>query len=413
MYAPTDVPAEAAGRRMCCDRNVRLVAPRATGARDAQLAVGAFVGGALFLVLGMYLQIPMPWQPSPSAYLLLPLAVGCVALGLRRAAPVPGLGLGLLAVTVDIGLGGSLAGVLVFAQVLYEACVHGPGWLWRWALRVSIALTLVAAGGAVLVTGSWRAAAAGIPFALVLVLSVVSAISVRQYRDQAAIERARADQTARLAELDRGQAVTAERSRMARELHDVVANHLSAVAIHATALLSVRDMDPEAAHRALWVIRENSVRGLGEMRDMVELLRDPTITETATRARLAEAGRLTDAARDAGLAVDLTIAGAPRPLAVNTDLAAYRILQESLTNALKHGGGRAVVTIGYHTENIELTITNSLTGSATAARATGAGAGLIGMRERVELLGGRLAAAREGDRWRVHAILPATIHDAR
>ena len=99
-----------------------------------------------------------------------------------------------------------------------------------------------------------RASAWACVVALIAVLPVVTGISVRQYRDQAAAERARAEQTARLAELDRRQAVAAERTRMARELHDVVANHLSAVAIHATAALSLRDLDrgrdPPGADRA-------------------------------------------------------------------------------------------------------------------------------------------------------------------
>ena len=90
------------------------------------------------------------------------------------------------------------------------------------------------------------------------------------------VERARAEQTARLAELDRAQAVTAERNRMARELHDVIANHLSAIAIHATAAaVGARTCGPSSATDALRVIRENSVLGLAEMRAMVELLRDP------------------------------------------------------------------------------------------------------------------------------------------
>ena len=233
-------------------------------------------------------------------------------------------------------------------------------------------LTTLAAVIAMIIFGSWRGAAVGIPFALVFVLTTVTAISVRQYRDQAAAERARADQTARLAELDRTQAVTAERNRMARELHDVIANHLSAVAIHATALLSVKDLTARSRPtEALRVIRENSVHGLAEMREMVELLRDPgggPAGDGATRPRLADARPGSPSSwRSAGLAVDLVVRGPQRPLPVSVDLAAYRILQESLTNALKHGGGRAEVGIDYGPAMVRLDVRNAISPTARSA----------------------------------------------
>ena len=156
--------------------------------------------------------------------------------------------------------------------------------------------------------GQWRGAALGVLVVLAGLLPVLTGISVRQYRDQAAAERARAEQTARLVELDRRQAVSAERARMARELHDVVANHLSAVAIHATAVLSVPGLDRGQVESALRVIRESSVQGLAEMRQMIEVLREPgtgagLATPEVVTARLAEADGLVDRVRAAGLAV--------------------------------------------------------------------------------------------------------------
>src|SRR5690606_15330720 len=219
----------------------------------------------------------------------------------------------------DVLLGGSLATILVFTQALYETCVYGPAWLWRWVLRVSVALTVVSAILGPLALGQWQGLGLAVVPALVFVLPTITAVTVRQYRDQAAADRARAEQTARLAELDRRQAVTAERNRMARELHDVIGNRLSAVAIHASALLSVKNLDPDTVERALRVIRENGVQGLAEMRQMVELLRDPrgggdADRDSPTNARLAEAERLVTQVRDAGLAVELAITGQPRPL---------------------------------------------------------------------------------------------------
>ena len=175
--------------------------------------------------------------------------------------------------------------------MLYDACVYGPPTLWRRALRVSIALAVASAAVGVALRRQLSGLALGIPAVLVLVLPVVTGLSVRQYRDQADAERARAEQTARLAELDRRQAVAAERTRMARELHDVVANHLSAVAIHATAALSVRTLEPEQVEEALRVIRENSVQGLAEMRQMIDVLRGPAGEDAPRRAGHAAAGR--------------------------------------------------------------------------------------------------------------------------
>jgi signal transduction histidine kinase len=390
-----------------------LVAPRDTYARDVQFAAVIFTAGALLLALGTQFEVAgLRLVSGPRALFLVPMAVLCIGLALRRRAAFLGLLLGLLGLAGDVVLGGSLGNVLIFTQVLYEVCVHGAPWLWRWALRISIGLTVGAAVTGVAIEGTWRAAALGVPFALVFVLSVLTGLTVRQYRDQAATERARAEQTARLAELDRRRAVAVERHRMARELHDVIANHLSAVAIHASALLSVSDLDRADVDRSVRVIRENSVQGLAEMRQMVELLRDPgepgrpaDAGELAVPTRLAEADRLIERVRDAGLTVGLTVTGEPRPLPVNVDLAGYRIVQESLTNALKYGSGRAEVRIGYDERGVNLMIINPV--DVAGAGVGGAGRGLIGMRERAELLHGGFSAGPDGaGHWRVSAELP-------
>jgi signal transduction histidine kinase len=306
--------------------------PRAgTLGRDLALAGIALAGGVLLLALGAYRQInPTPWSTPPWAYYL-PLVAVCAAVALRRVAPRRSLALGTAALAADLLLGGSLGTILIYTQVVYDAVVFGPPTLWRHALQVSVVVVVASAIAGIVVVGSARGVVLGIPPVLVLILPLVTGISVRQYRDQAAAERARADQTARLAELDRRQAVADERTRMARELHDVVANHLSAVAIHATAALSVRTLTPAQVADALRVIRENSVQGLAEMRQMIEVLRGPDAPAGAT---LGEVSRLVDQARGAGLAVTLRTTGDPRPVPVGVDLAGYRIVQESLTNAL-------------------------------------------------------------------------------
>jgi signal transduction histidine kinase len=375
--------------------------------RDLAIAGVSFVGGLVMLAVG----VTHPFDSTtgvPVAVFVAPLALASAALVLRRIATRTGLAIGTVAVAGDLILGGSLPTLLVYSQVIYDACVYGPARLWRRIIAAGIVLTAVGAVAGIALFSSWRGLALGIVPALGVVLPAVTGISVRQYRDQATAERTRAEQTARLVELDRQQAVAAERTRMARELHDVIANHLSAVAIHATAAISIRERSGDAGggavDQALRVIRENSVQGLAEMRQMIELLREEANPDALTRARLSEVDRLVARARGAGLTVRLETVGEPRSLPVSVDLAAYRIVQESLTNALKHGTGEAGIEVGYAAGMVLLTVENPVN---SAPAAPGAGAGLIGMRERAALLGGRLDAGVHGKLWRVHAELPA------
>jgi signal transduction histidine kinase len=385
------------------------------------VAGAALAGGAVLVALVTYPLVP--FRPSPPGWLYLaPMAVAGASLVLRRRAPLVCLGAGTAAFLADAALGGSLATVLIFTQVLYEACVHGTRATWRWLLRISLGLIGIGVvlGGSLglALAGTWRPGAwVGVVGVLVLLFPVVTGLSVRQYRDQAAAERGRAEQTARLAELDRRQAVTAERHRMARELHDVVANHLSAVAIHATAAQAARGRDEATVREALAVIRDSGVQGLAEMRQMIRLLRDPEQPADAVAGvRVAEADRLVGAVRQAGLAVRLSVVGKARSLPVEVDLAAYRILQESLTNALKHAAGEpAQALVEYRPDRVVVTVENPLPAGAGGSRAgapgdgagvPGAGAGLVGMRERATLLRGTLAAGPADGRWRVHAELP-------
>ncbi|MEV0397790.1 sensor histidine kinase [Polymorphospora rubra] len=389
-----------------------LGAGRGTLRRDLALAGLYLVGGLLIVATGAYREV----QPAPAEMRFLfsvTLAVTCAGVALRRVAPRAGLAVGTVGTVADVLLGVSLATILVYAQVLYDAVVYGPPRLWRWLLWITSVLAFGLAVAGLVAVGSWTGVAAGIPIVLAGTLPVLTGLTVRQYRDQAAAERDRAEKAARLAELDRRQAITAERTRMARELHDVVANHLSAVAIHSTAVLSVPGLERPQVEQALQVIRENSVQGLAEMRRMIDLLREPAADGPHAPAlpRTVEPGlttvdRLVAQARGAGLDVRLETTGTVRPLPANVDLAAYRIVQESLTNALKHGAGRAEVAVGYDPGLVRLVVSNPLPEVAGRGATLGAGAGLVGMRERVELLHGRFDAGRRGPAWLVHAELP-------
>ncbi|MEH1098746.1 sensor histidine kinase [Micromonospora sp. CPCC 205561] len=384
-----------------------------TAGRDLALAGASLLGGVVMYGLGT--QPQLSWRPDvPEPLFLLPLTAVCAAVGLRRVATRGSLALGTVATLADLAMGGSLGTVLVYTQVLYDACVFGSARTWRRLLRVMVGLSVLGTAAGVLLTGDWRGVGFGVPVVLAGVLPVLTGLSVRQYRDQAVAERARAEQTARLVELDRRQAVIAERARMARELHDVIANHLSAVAIHATAALSVPGLDRSQVESALRVIRESSVQGLGEMRQMIGLLREPAeggspvdASDEATRARLSELDGLVDRARAAGLAVRVTRRGEPRALPVGVDLAAYRIVQESLTNALKHGAGEADLLVAYEPAGVVVGVENPV--GADRGAPTGAGAGLIGIRERAVLLDGRFSAGAARGRWRVRVELPTGV----
>ncbi|GAA0402436.1 hypothetical protein Acor_67780 [Acrocarpospora corrugata] len=263
--------------------------------------------------------------------------------------------------------------------------------------------TLVIGAAAGYVVGDWRAILpVGVQAALVGIIPVITAVIVRQHRDQAEAERARAEQIARLAELDRRTAITAERTRMARELHDLVTNHFSAIAIQSAGVLSRSDLEPQAVQAIVESIRENSVQGMAEMRTMIGLLRAETTDEDEpTRRRLADAGDLVERS---GLQATLAISGSPYDLPAAVDLAAYRILQESLTNALKHGTTAAAIAVDYLANAVRVTIDNPVGDQPPAL--PGAGAGLVGMRERVALVGGTFEAGPYRHGWRVRAELP-------
>ncbi|GAA2999788.1 sensor histidine kinase [Streptosporangium longisporum] len=367
---------------------------------DALWAVACFVAALLLLGAGAY---EHRWAP---AYLFVgPLVITCVGVAVRRTRPLLSLGLGVVAFIGDFAMGPSLGTVLIVTDNLYSGVRYGPRALGRWMLVITSVIAVLAGvlGGALL--RQWAIGAIFLVQAgLVGVTPVFTAILVRQLEDQAVAERARAEQVARLAELDRVAAVQAERTRMARELHDMIANHFSAIAIQSTAVLSRTDLEARTVRGVLESIRENSVEGMEEMRAMIGLLRQDGEEPEATRRRLAEVEDLVERARVAGLDVRLCVDGTPRELPASVDLAGYRIVQESLTNALKHGGKAADLVIGYRPGLVTLTVDNPL--GDVGGALPGAGAGIIGMRERTALLGGVFEAGPYGDGWRVRAELP-------
>ncbi|MEU6554311.1 sensor histidine kinase [Streptomyces sp. NPDC046915] len=215
-----------------------------------------------------------------------------------------------------------------------------------------------------------------------------------------------AAQAERLRELDASAAAHDERLRLARELHDVVANRLSAVAMRITAAGHVRRPPTTPESKVLDEIGKEVDSALGELRSMLGTLRsDRGGADTAAPPSLENVGELADLARRAGAEVEVVVNGTPVPLPSVLDLTAYRIVQEALANVSRHARPpHATVTVDYRQEGVYLRVDDE--GMDTEPGAS-PGHGIIGMRERAALCGGRASAgARPGGGWTVEATLP-------
>ncbi|GAA2295800.1 sensor histidine kinase [Actinomadura luteofluorescens] len=204
------------------------------------------------------------------------------------------------------------------------------------------------------------------------------------------------------------QAVLEERARIARELHDVVAHHMSVIAMQAEAAPYKIPELPDAARQTFEVVRDAAREALTETRRVVGLLRaDDEGAERAPQPGLERLDDLVGAARRAGLSVASAVVGMPRPLHAGVDLSAYRIVQESLSNAARYApGSRVHVEVRYGAEELTVSVTDDGARS-TPEESHGGGHGLVGMRERVAMLDGSLEAGpREGAGWAVVAALP-------
>ncbi|MFF2629120.1 sensor histidine kinase [Kitasatospora griseola] len=215
-------------------------------------------------------------------------------------------------------------------------------------------------------------------------------------------------------------AVDAERARIAHELHDIVSHNVSLMVVQAGAAREVLATMPAAAADALGAVEGAGRDAMTQLRHLLGLLApaadgsDPDDTDLAPQPGLRGLGALVDRIAFAGLPVEVRISGEPRPLPAGIDLAAYRIVQEALTNALRHGdGGKAEVTVRYTDRYLRVEVLNSgpsvLNGAAPTPRrrADGAGRGLLGLRERVAVYGGDLDARhRLGGGYRVRARIP-------
>ncbi len=203
-------------------------------------------------------------------------------------------------------------------------------------------------------------------------------------------------------------AVADERARLARELHDVVAHHLSGMVVQAGAAERLLERDPAQARALLADLRASGRSTLASMRRLVGVLRADAEEGTAPQPGLERLDVVLEQARAAGVAAELTVEGERRPLRAEVDLAAYRVLQEALTNVRKHApGATARVAVRYRDDDVEVEVADDGAATAPVEEEPSSGVGLVGLRERAAILGGELKAgpnARGG--WTVVARIP-------
>jgi signal transduction histidine kinase len=312
-------------------------------------------------------------------------AVALGAAAARRSRdPLPLLGL-FLAITIAARTLPTLteptnSGVFVFLLVaVYSAAAHTSGrrTLLAGGMTVGICVTNLAMDGITADNVIFFSLLFGAPWA--------AGRAVRQRRlNDRELEQEKTRAAA---------AIVDERARIARELHDVVAHSISVMVLQARGGRRVLQSDPADARDAFAVIESTGQQALDEMRRLVGMLRsgDETLP-LAPQPSLKELGTLVEQVRAAGLPVQLAVEGEPRDLPPGVDLSAYRIVQEALTNALKHAGpARARVVLRYRADDLELEISDD--GSGTGED-SGSGYGLVGMRERISVYGGELQAGR-------------------
>ncbi|MGV9775288.1 sensor histidine kinase [Streptosporangium sp. NPDC003464] len=328
---------------------------------------------------------------EPGALSLALTLAGCLSTALRRSRPFAMLFLVVLAEVTLASLDQSGSLLWVAALVLvYTVAAHRGLALSLCALALSLTCRALLA---VTVTGPADRTAH--LFVAVLTMTLwIAGRSARLRRAYLAELRERAARTERARESDTRAARAEERSRIARELHDVVAHHVSVMTVQASAARRVLATNPDGAREALSAIEEMGRTAMAEMRNIVGVLRtDAAPAERSPQPGVQEIPTLVDQMREAGLRTQLWIEAEGGPLPPGVDLAAYRLVQEALTNSLRHAGprARAWVTVRQGPGELAVQVEDDGRGAEPPAPATDrTGHGLVGIRERVALYGGIL-----------------------
>ena len=289
--------------------------------------------------------------------------------------------------------------VALFLLALSPERTRAPRWL---SVAAVAGLYVIHVGGAAIGDGQFPT----VPIlfgALVWGGAWVIGDRVRQRRRRIYELEERARRAQREAERERRLAIAEERTRIARDLHDSAGHAINVILVQAGAARLLSEQDPKGSRAALERIEEVARETLGEIDQLVGALREDGRGTVEPPPGLAALDTLVDRHGTAGLSVTVRKHGSQRPLPPGVDQSAYRILQEALTNAARHGDGHADVDITFGPSSLELAVTNPIPSNRAPG---GARHGIVGMRERAALIGGTLAAVASDGFFRVHANLP-------
>ncbi|WP_122818280.1 sensor histidine kinase [Nocardioides pantholopis] len=395
--------------------DLRALPARHPAVFDALVAVG---------LMPIAVLLPDPDHPDGSSLSGAATAIAiitCAGLALRRRWPgIVLAGTSVGAAVVIMLAGGASWIVLTPVVALYTFAVLRD----RRSAVVAWAASLVPVSAAVaLVTDPWPPDPAAFQYISSFAVATAVGVAVRSRRAFVVAVEERAERAERMREQEAARRVAEERLRIARELHDVVAHRVAIVNVQASVAHHLVLVDPPAALSAIEHVREAGRAILDELGDVLNVLRQPdeAVNPHAPAPGLDEVHRLVASFQSVGLSIRQSVSGSPRAVPGGADLVAYRVLQEALTNAHKHGTGQATMTICYEPVEIGLEVTNpvgadraAVLPSAAAAASGfqtdpsgGAGFGLIGMRERVAAVGGEMAARQDPDgHFRVSVRLP-------
>ena len=360
------------------DRRVRDLLAGHVDAFDRLVAIG--------LLIWAVPNVPWWWRP-PGHGAATTVVLGVLLLALAQSVPflwrrrIPGTVLALAAASLAVTVAAGIAPTSAQAAVLVAAYGVGDygGPAWRRTARVAAAASLVVAVALVIVDPGYRRQVAFFPALLAAAFMTGESASSRRAAVAANAERAH----------------EAERTRIARELHDVVAHQLSAIAVQAGSARVAGARDPAVALEAIAVVEHAAREALVELNHLVGMLRrDPDDRlDRSPQPTLADLPSLVERAGRGGLLVDLESAGECPALPASMELAVYRIVQEGLTNVLRHAGGaRTRVRLGFRPDQVTVSVEDD-GGAALSPPPDGGGRGLRGLAERVALFGGSLDAA--------------------
>ena len=377
---------------------------------DVTLAVAL---AALAAITGVALVAPRAQVAPPSTPVIVAWAVALAApLVLRRRWPLVVLAVTTLHFTRywAVGQVNEIASWVILGVAVYSAAAYADRRRARWMCGACLlwligsGVVLSARAGPI---GAVEVAAIAMFDALPFLLAWPLGAMMRRLREYRVVLEDRNRQLDQEREVNARRAVLEERVRIARELHDVVAHHVSVMGVQAGVARRLFDRDPPEAVAAIGSVETASRQAIADLQQLVGVLRrQEEGDDLAPQPSLQRLPELVEHMRQTGLPVKLTTTGKPQQLPAGVELSAYRIIQEALTNTLKHAGpAQAAVAVRYDNGAVEVEVVDDGQGPPPARQGTG-GKGLVGMQERVRLYGGRLeAGARPGGGFRVYAVL--------